>query len=120
MSQIYQCASRVVAWIGRPERVSIEDGDEFADIESAIHFVNKLFGESESTRYYNRSTWHYPNDYPQLYKNQLSHWRLTSSDPSWASLLPICQRRFWSGLWIIQKLILARDIIIQCGRFLLS
>jgi hypothetical protein len=120
MGRIYQQATHVIAWIGREDNsLDSQRGiNKPLEIEQAINFVGRLYGDSESTRYYNRSTWYYPNDYPQIYCNESSDWRLTASDPGWASLLSVCKRRYWTRLWIIQELILARDITIQCGRFL--
>jgi hypothetical protein len=122
MDRIYQRASRVIAWIGRYGQEPASDGEvnRHTDIESTIDFTNLLLGGSQSTQYYNRNMQYYPNDSTRIYSNSSADWNVAASHPGWTCMLHLCKRPYWTRLWIIQELVLAREIIIQCGYFQLS
>jgi hypothetical protein len=123
MGRIYERATRVVAWIGRELTAPDSEEDRINSLcdASAIKFINLIFGDIENNRYFRKSRW-FSHDADGLHDLQNSHTELytIATDPDWASLLRLCQRRYWSRLWIIQELVLARSIVIQLGSFLLG
>jgi hypothetical protein len=123
MGRIYERATRVVAWIGRELTAldSEEDGINSLCDASAIQFINLIFGDIEHNRYFSKSRWvSHDADGLQLWKNSHTELYVTATESGWASLLRLCQRKYWSRLWIIQELVLARSIVIQLGSFLLG
>ncbi|PMD31001.1 hypothetical protein L207DRAFT_611719, partial [Hyaloscypha variabilis F] len=85
MGNIYSQAARVVAWIGQAN---------------------------------------YQSDYPILSHLSISAERFFWSDSTcppwkhrcnWQALDNLCSRTYWSRLWIIQEVLLASKLYIQCG-----
>jgi len=110
MGRIYQCASRVIAWIGRDEQAPA------SWINIAINFAQLLLSGSRSTGYNDRGVWYDHDESTRMYNNSFAE----KNSHRWVGLLYLCRRTYWSRLWIIQELVLAREIIIQCGHSLLS
>jgi hypothetical protein len=122
MGRIYERATRVVAWIGRELTAPDPEEDRINSLRdaSAIKFINLIFGDIEHNRYFRNWKWLYHDaDKLQLWQNSHTKLYTKATDSDWASLLRLCQRRYWSRLWIIQELVLARSIVIQLGSFLL-
>jgi len=46
------------------------------------------------------------------------HWRL--DDSSIDSIAVLCEREYWTRLWIIQELVMAPKVTLQCGDFCVS
>ncbi|KAH8766256.1 heterokaryon incompatibility protein-domain-containing protein, partial [Hyaloscypha finlandica] len=127
MGRVYSSATRVVAWIGRE--------DPLKEAEKAINFVKLLYGTSEETRYCNiQFEWvsgystkdgrHLIETTNVANRNKLAEDEKevvkAGNHPGWKSLIHFCRRPYSSRLWIIQELVLARNIIIQCGKFNVS
>jgi hypothetical protein len=89
MGDIYSQAARVVAWIG-------EDDHE---ARKGRAFLSELASCSVE-RYCP------PND-------SCLRWQHRGK---WAALSSLCTRSYWSRLWIIQEVLLAFDLVIQCGQ----
>ena len=88
---------------------------------SAIQFINLIFGDIEHNRYFSKSRWvSHDADGLQLWQNSHTELYTIATESRWASLLRLCQRKYWRRLWIIQELVLARSIVIQLGSFLLG
>jgi hypothetical protein len=123
MGRIYERATRVVAWIGRELTAPDSEEDRINSLcdASAIKFINLIFGDIEHNRYFRKSRWFsHDADGLQLWQNSHTELYNIATDSDWANLLRLCQRRYWSRLWIIQELVLARSIVIQLGSFLLG
>jgi hypothetical protein len=86
MGKIYQGASVVIAWLGEAS----------SETENALRSFRKSS------------------------KDLVSSMELRAifleSVKSWSSLVELFQRPYWSRVWIVQELVLAQDLIFQCGR----
>lgn len=86
MDQIYTSASTTIAWLGR------ENTDEF---ELGIDFIKKR------QRHIQR--------YPWL------TWFCCGSRRDLDSFESLCNRTYWTRLWIVQEILLSHHVTIQCG-----
>src|ERR1700679_2423142 len=120
MGRIYQRADRVVAWIGQEPQV-FDAGGRLSDATKAIEFVKLLYGDSRGTRYHlSGGAWR-PNCQVSGGRRIWGDERLiTIHHPGWGALLKLCHRSYWSRLWVIQELVLAPQIQIQCGHLQLE
>jgi hypothetical protein len=103
MRQIYQLASRVVAWIG-PEK------DDSSVAMSALEYLGKQL-ELTTDGYIlpspdaERKTWYMKDVNPPY------------SQDVWNALEFLCQREWFKRLWVAQEIILANRLaILQCGQ----
>ncbi|KAG4441173.1 hypothetical protein IFR05_003344 [Cadophora sp. M221] len=91
MGEIYKNARRAVVWLGLERRgnLSLNDGGK------AITFLESI--KRQPIEGYIRC-------------------QLTSQEEqTWLSVVDLFQRTYWTRLWIIQEVVLATKIIIQCG-----
>ncbi|KAH6717497.1 heterokaryon incompatibility protein-domain-containing protein [Leptodontidium sp. MPI-SDFR-AT-0119] len=91
MGEIYKNARRAVVWLGLERRgnLSLNDGGK------AITFLESI--KRQPIEGYIR-------------------YKLTSQEEqTWLSVVDLFQRTYWTRLWIIQEVVLATKIIIQCG-----
>ncbi|RDW81886.1 hypothetical protein BP6252_02998 [Coleophoma cylindrospora] len=88
MSQIYTGARRVIAWLGPSDDTS----------SKAIRAMSTLM----------------PN-FLLSYRSWLDYEKHGFEDQVLKPIKSFCSRRYWDRLWIIQELVLATDICIQCG-----
>lgn len=107
MHQIYDQAERVIVWLG-PAGDAGELGMTFAEtlyswvdnrrqwIEDELHF--KQFLELDGTL-------------SGIYRELL----VPALFASWTALFHILCRRWWSRAWILQELLVARDVTVFCG-----
>lgn len=88
MGDIYSQATRVVAWLGQDDNES----------RCGRIFLSGL-SSSLSERYC------------------LIDWvcQRRRHEEQWQALNSLCSRSYWSRLWIIQEVLLASDLLIQCG-----
>jgi Heterokaryon incompatibility protein (HET) len=91
MEQIYSRASRVVAWFGRQRT---RDNNFFIDFVMGLNAMS--VSELSDQEAIAAALW-------------------TSSVFKWDALVAFCQRKYWTRLWIIQEIVLASDLLIQCG-----
>ncbi|KAE9368436.1 HET-domain-containing protein [Stipitochalara longipes BDJ] len=89
MGDIYSQAARVVAWIG-------EDDHEARKGRAFLSELTLCSVEIYCP----------PN-------GSCLRWQHSSK---WAALSSLCTRSYWSRLWIIQEVLLASDLVIQCGQ----
>ena len=85
MKEIYENASQVLVWLG-PE------ADDSARAFKALKRKPSL-EEQEDSDYMESLDW----------------------EEDWQGLLKLCLREYWSRVWIVQEVLLARDINIYCG-----
>jgi hypothetical protein len=95
MTQIYQNATGVIAWLGR------EDGSS----SSAMELLNELDTDLQERR---------------VSVDTMNEWiayRLfePSYKVKWEGLCVLLQRSYWKRLWIIQELTVAREAVLLCG-----
>ncbi|KAL3425837.1 ankyrin and HET domain-containing protein [Phlyctema vagabunda] len=88
MGQIYARARRVVAWLGPSSDISRE----------AIRAIPEIDSDTSELYY----LWHIEEK--KSYEHEILE-----------PIKAFCSQKYWSRLWIVQELILATDILIQCG-----
>ncbi|KAK0129224.1 hypothetical protein ONS95_001159 [Cadophora gregata] len=117
MGQIYQRASCVIAWLGTD--VSLEDST-LAATQEAFQLAELLYGTSKSDRYYYRPEAAYWRPYQYASSVARPNVPITYQHPGWTGVFSLCQRSYWTRLWILQELVLATRIIIQIGQLQLN
>lgn len=85
MGEIYQLADKVIVWVGEADQTS----NTTMDLSQDINFWATEQTTSTSTAHKSRE------------KLQ--------------AVVAFCQREYWTRRWIIQEVLLARDITIMCG-----
>ena len=116
MGRIYQRASCVVAWLGAEEDA---DTGAVTATQQAIQLVELLYGSSKSTRYYYRPEAAYWRPYQYAHSARTpggNNVPVTYRAIGWAGLLTLCQKSYWTRLWILQELVLAARIVIRTYR----
>jgi hypothetical protein len=104
MGRIYQQAASVFAWLGWPE-----GWDPLATFRF-IKDTSTWSGFGDSTR--DSPLW------PTLFslKEDRSHFYKIPNPDMWKMVSRMCESRYWSRRWIIQEVLLARDVIVMCGK----
>jgi hypothetical protein len=100
MPTIYSGAARVVAWIGREKIAPDSKTDE--DTATAVSLINYCSSNPEILQ---------PERFCHLINRVIPPFRIRP----FTSLLKLCQRTYWSRLWILQEMVLGFEIVIQCG-----
>ncbi|KAL2060227.1 hypothetical protein VTL71DRAFT_9622 [Oculimacula yallundae] len=125
MGQIYERASQVIAWLGMPDPT----WDPFPllsedSARNAFEFAELLYGGNEEDRYYFNSSgkgYNYTEWWaPRNTRGQLAlrvECAIWDTDPRWYLLSALCNRTYWTRLWVVQELVLASRIIVRIGDF---
>lgn len=100
MGDIYQNATRVIVWLGR-ERL---DKTGLDDALIAISFLEDTKRRSLAELI------------PGNESKRQSQLQQKGYDRAWQAVLNLCQSHYWTGLWIIQEVVLATNIIVHCGQ----
>lgn len=100
MKRIYKQARIVLAWIGIADTTS----------PFALRFLSKIKSWSEmssSDCHVNRGL---------IAKRRLNHLLVSKRHQRTLSAISsLCYRRYWSRVWIVQEIVLARDVLLLCG-----
>ena len=96
MGRIYRSAVKVIVWLGPSDSSTVEAIRYFLKIRNRARMIKSL-GES-------------------LGKTPLSERPTANQNEQLQHITSLCLREYWSRLWIIQEVILAREILVQCGR----
>jgi hypothetical protein len=111
MSQIYRAAARVVVWLGR-ESASTLLVFQFAERLAAAETLEEALGlqpdqlellDPEVRHVYE---WHLGGVRAGVNISLMDHWN---------SLSQLCERHYFTRLWIVQEIVLASDIVIYWG-----
>ena len=104
MKKIYPMARQVVVWLGR--KVTIETGGGVPiDSETGIEFLKEIFQNC-------------PAQHDQLlawfekFLNDTEYWLAWSKVKS---LLMLLRKPWWTRMWVVQEVSMARDVIMYCG-----
>jgi hypothetical protein len=97
---IYRDATCVLSWLGPAEESSIELSERKISVDPALDYLS-----IEETSYRKSKIQHYP------------HRSLKALVESLEALL---NRPYWHRIWIVQEVLLARDIWIFCGTRILN
>jgi hypothetical protein len=114
MSQIYAGASHVLGWLGESADKSDYAIDTIKKMAEGIQVQEKLEGQKSAQ--------------PTQSGTPLRHWlddipQLTDEDDKesiWNSIGALFKRSFWKRLWIRQEIVLARELILLCGRSVIA
>ena len=90
MDRIFRSARTVRAWLGEERDGSAALFDFLVDVERR---VSSIFGTSTFFK----------------------HYRFATMVDMWQALLRLSERSYWHRTWIMQELLLARNITIHCG-----
>ncbi|KAL7627088.1 hypothetical protein AAE478_003864 [Parahypoxylon ruwenzoriense] len=98
MSDIYKRASSVVVWLG----------DSTQDSSAAFRFMRRLSTLVDSMR---------PEDkYSRISEKEIEVFGLPNSgSPEWTGVEAMYWKPWFTRVWIIQEIALARSAIVQCG-----
>jgi hypothetical protein len=103
MAGIYSQAERVLVWLGK------EEVDQHA-----LKFMSVLFRTTEDEKDW-ETRQRYEKDRPvQLIPVSTGLASLTA-DVRWQYLDHLCRQEYWSRLWIIQELLLGKEVQVYCG-----
>jgi hypothetical protein len=108
MGKIYAKARKVIAWTGlEAQGFASEDSESSAfNIERVLDLTKDMV----------------PHDLVDDFSigNEKEEWKklgIILRHPGCEALSHLCCRRYWSRLWIIQELVLAKTIEIRLGRY---
>jgi len=112
MSSIYSEASKVLIWLGKEG----DDSDiamDVLEIQDSVKWVNSTFSPYFSYMAEDESD---DIDYDAIDTRGIMNkrrQRLSSTEE--LSVLSLCKRKYWSRMWIIQEIMLAKYLEIRCG-----
>ncbi|KAF2654031.1 HET-domain-containing protein [Lophiostoma macrostomum CBS 122681] len=92
MGDIYQRASRVIVWLAEPR----------ADLDLAVGLLNELKAQHDEGTYTVRSL--------------LAIHRPRLRSPEWIALRNLLDHPWWSRIWTLQEVVLARNIVVRLGQ----
>jgi hypothetical protein len=110
MGTIYKHANIVVAWVGIERALVREIGhaNSIEDLQRVEQFLDLLDGCLVNGK-----------EDPNLHTQE--SWVSTAAHNISMELRYLCwHRTYWTRLWVIQEVVLAPQVIIQCGRFRLK
>lgn len=91
MARIYRSATSVIAWLG----------DADLHTERAFSHLDKLT---------------YPSETQSQSTNHSAPENAGSDGSSWDSTVKLFERTYWNRSWVIQELVLPKNITIRCGK----
>lgn len=125
MAQVYSRASRVVVWLGKDGQEDFTRVASFIDMLAEESHLNDLVKDETQAflpHYVPRvdswpstaaARWSVPVN---LLHGSGSKWMSEDEHRrGWEAWDNICHRSYWSRLWILQELILARTLVLRCG-----
>ncbi|CZR57755.1 uncharacterized protein PAC_07644 [Phialocephala subalpina] len=123
MGTIYSRADRVVAWLGTPDRVKddrrayrfVSDGEKAATLLSRYNVDDGRQGSAEEQAMLFWGAPPLPSMAAAVAATDASYF--SDMNLACSCVLHLCRRKYWSRLWIIQELVLARRIELLCGKY---
>ncbi len=109
MGEIYQKASGVVAWLGLPNE---KTPSTFDFLESLGRYV-VAFGRKEGVGSRRNA-----ENYNKLFEDMIK--KYPTSLPQWTDVQTFLEKDWFSRVWILQEVVPAKSILIQCGDHTLS
>ena len=109
MGEIYQKASRVVAWLGLPNEKTPSTFDFLKSLSCYVFSLarNEGFGSPNTAE-----------DNDKLLEAMIKEY--PTSLPQWTEVQTFLEKDWFSRVWILQEVVLAKSILIQCGDHTLS
>lgn len=109
IGQIFQKASKVLIWLGEAA-----DGSD-AVMKVLTHgltkrpafarWVDKLKNTPERPRMYK---------FKRRWEDNLKDWDFTHH------FLLLCQRPYWTRTWVVQEIVLAKELVVHCGSYFVT
>ena len=109
MGEIYRKASKVVAWLGLPNE---KTPSTFDFLKGIRHYVITI-GRKQGAGSVNTA-----EDNDKLLEAMMKEYPTSSSQ--WTDVQAFLERDWFSRVWILQEVVLAKSILIQCGDHTLS
>lgn len=109
MGEIYRKASKVVAWLGLPDE---KTPSTFNFLKGLSRYVIAI-GRKEGVGFPNSA-----EDNDKLLEAMVKEY--PTSLPQWTDVQAFLERDWFSRVWILQEIVLAKSILIQCGDHTLS
>ncbi|KAB8291751.1 hypothetical protein EYC80_006546 [Monilinia laxa] len=97
MGDIYSGASKVIVWLGNAEDKSDDAIKMLQDISAQV-----VLKRTEQIS-------------DEEYENRLGHLSNNYSHKDWKALVALCQRPYWSRIWVLQEVHLAKTYEVRCG-----
>ena len=104
MGEIYRKASKVVAWLGLPDE---KTPSTFEFLKGLSRYVITI-GRKEGAGSPNTA-----EDNDKLLEAMIKEY--PTSLPQWTDVQTFLERDWFSRVWILQEVVLAKSILIQCG-----
>ncbi|KAE8376380.1 heterokaryon incompatibility protein-domain-containing protein [Aspergillus bertholletiae] len=102
MSSIYRCADQVLSWLGV----------EAYDSDYAIEMITDVSGKiAAALDKGDPLSWMVPSQTELWQANY--HYKVANR--FWSSAVWLLRRPYWSRAWIIQEIVLAREVTMLCG-----
>lgn len=113
MGEIYQSASRVIAWLGLADDKT----------QSTFEFLRSLYHSArnnyirEMARNKELGAPDAPFDNKKLLEELLNEY--STFLPQWKDVQSFLEKEWFSRIWIVQEIVLAKQVLIQCSDFTL-
>ncbi|KAG4028112.1 hypothetical protein MFRU_024g00820 [Monilinia fructicola] len=97
MGQIYSGASKVIVWLGNAEDNSDNAIKMLQDVSAQV-----VLNHTQQISY-------------EEYEDQLDQLSSDYKHEDWKALVALCQRPYWSRIWVLQEVHLAKSYEVRCG-----
>jgi hypothetical protein len=117
MGKLYQRADRVVAWIGRKEQETSPEASpkDAAEAGASMELLKEEAHITREEQYHLGPAKSKESEYLSPDYFLVEHLAKSLKAARWHPLVDFCSRTYWNRLWIIQEIVLASEIHIQCG-----
>jgi len=102
MQYIYQGATDVIAWIGE---------DNGAQDQRAVQFVRELSLRGFQIVH----NGHVLDEETLVWIESITPWGLV--DSLWLDFIALVKREWFSGIWIVQEVVVAKSVTVWCGPY---
>ncbi|RMZ83442.1 hypothetical protein DV737_g1532, partial [Chaetothyriales sp. CBS 132003] len=109
MNRIYPSAARVLVWLG-------EEAEGSDPAFTFLHFVHQRLGSARGQEDEDGDD-RGGNSPVEVYTNLFGD---DDQTHVWTALQRLCARDYWTRLWIIQEVLLAKELVLFCGERTLS
>jgi hypothetical protein len=106
MHRIYDCAQHVVVWLG----------PESASSDLAITFAQEIYSCFDATEQWIHDEQQFYLLSPSERSERVKTLVVAERASAWVALHRLLSRRWWSRAWILQELLVAKEVIVCCGK----
>ena len=112
MGSIFSSAECVIAWLGTEHDESARAMRLLQTLSNKTTSTELAMQSNSATESLQEQADH--NSQPRPYMGR-SHGRLHLNTDELSALRSLCRREYWTRTWIIQEMVLARDVELRCG-----